>query len=142
MLSRRELMSGSIGGGLAPVVMAGNVEAQPIDREALREMIAALRGMRTDLNTLADGAELPSLLVTRLREQMSLFLRSSGKFPEYCEIGHSVFYQIYDWHVKNGQTLAVGRLPDGRYLLQFMFTQLVLRPEADPSFIGPPYDNR
>ena len=53
-----------------------------------------------------------------------------------------MFFDIYDWHVRNRQTLNVGRGPDGRYGLGFMFTRLLLRPDAQPDYTGVPYDVR
>jgi hypothetical protein len=73
---------------------------------------------------------------------MMIFVRAHAKFPDYCDVGVANFFEIYDWHVKNQRELTVGRQPDGRYGIQFMFTRLVLRPDADPGFIGYPYDLR
>ncbi len=88
------------------------------------------------------SSELPSRLIDRLREQMAQFLRSNFKFPDVCDVGCDVFYNVYDWHVKNGQEPSVGRLPDGRYAIPFMFTRMILRPETEATFVGYPYDNR
>jgi hypothetical protein len=54
-------------------------------------------------------------VVARLRELMAQALRSSGKFPDVV---------------------------DGRYTLTFMFTQVLLRSDAQPGFLGLPYDAR
>ena len=51
-----------------------------------------------------------------------------------------MFIDLYDWHVKYQQPLNVTRQPDGRYLMQFMFSTLLLRPEQDSGYIGYPYD--
>lgn len=139
MWTRRELMTGSVMGGMAPAFEAG---AQTLDREALKDVVAELRDIKSELSTLADGAALPAAIVSKIREQLSMFLRASGKFPDFVDVGSSVFYQLYDWHVKNAHPLVVGRQPDGRYALQFMFTRLILRPESDANHVGPPYDNR
>jgi hypothetical protein len=56
------------------------------------------------------------------------------------EVGTAVFFDMYDWHVKHRQQLAVTRQSDGRYAMQFMFTFLVLRPDQDVNYIGYPYD--
>lgn len=142
MWSRRELMMNGVAGAAVPRLGALGVERQREDREDSREIVVELRGIKNTLTTLADGAELPAAAVGRIREQMTIFLRGNGRFPEYCDVGTGVFYQMFDWHVKNAQPLTMGRQPDGRYAMQFMFTRLVLRPESDPGYVGVPYDNR
>ena len=80
--------------------------------------------------------------VARVREQLEQFLRAAGKFPDYCEVGLRVFQDVYDWHIRFQQPLVSGRAPDGRYALVFQFTQLILRPETEPTHVGLPYDQR
>ena len=77
-------------------------------------------------NSLANG------FVPKLRAAMETFFRGTAKFPDYIEVGLAVFFDMYDWHVKNQQQLIVTRAPDGRYWMQFMFTTLILRHEQDP----------
>lgn len=84
----------------------------------MREISREIQTWRTTFVSVSDATELPSRLIERLREQMAQFLRSNGKFPDFCDIGYDVFYGLYDWHVKNGQELSVGREPDGRYAIQ------------------------
>jgi len=77
-----------------------------------------------------------------LRRQFDQFLRIHGKFPDFCDVGCQVFVEIYDWHVTHRQPLQISRSPDGRMAILFMLTQLVLRTDAEPGFIGLPYDRR
>lgn len=142
MWTRRELMAGSVMGNVWPAFQAERTQAETLDREALKGVTDELRGIKEALTTLADGADLPAAIVSKLRDQMSMFLRANGKFPDFFDVGQSVFYQVYDWHVKNAHPLVVGRQPDGRYALQFMFSRLILRPESDANYVGAPYDNR
>ena len=65
--------------------------------------------------------------------------KSSGRFPDYCDIGLSVFYDVYDWHAKNQQQITIARLAEQRLSIQFMLTQLVLRWENDVNYVGTPY---
>lgn len=123
-------MSGFVGQDAQEMAAAARTIGDKLDR------------LEAQLRTLADGAALPSPNITRVREQMSIFLRAHAKFPDFCEVGATVFFDVYDWHVKNQRELTIGRQPDGRYAMQFMFTRLLLRPEMDPPYIGPPYDNR
>lgn len=135
MVSRRELLAGG--------VMSGFVgqDAQEM-AAAARTVGDKLDRLEVQLRTLADGSALPSANIGRLREQMTIFLRAHAKFPDFCEVGIAVFFDVYDWHIKNQRELTIGRQPDGRYALQFMFTRLLLRAEMDPPYVGPPYDNR
>lgn len=126
-----------------PAPAEAAVAGQPADvvsAQALREIRAELAELR---RTLAEGLLGPSLSaggsVTELRRQFGIFLRSNQKFPDYCEVGSGVFTDLYDWHVRHGQSLEVTR-QDGRMALRFMFTWLVLRPDQDAAFVGIPYD--
>lgn len=145
MWSRRELMMNGVVGSVsfAPGAPAlAQSASQDREREREKEIVSELRAMNVVLTTMADGAELPNVVVAKIRDQMTMFLRANGRFPEFCDVGIGVFYQVYDWHVKNVQPLTLGRQPDGRYAMQFMFTRLVVRPEADVGYVGVPYDNR
>lgn len=113
--------------------------AEAISAEALRGILLELREVREALdltlrqNSLAIGAVAP------IRRAFDLFLRANMKYPDHCEIGHSVFTELYDWHVKHRQPIEVQRV-EGRTAIRFMFTWMLLRPEQDPNFVGIPYD--
>ncbi len=145
MLSRRELLTGSVAGGLggtpASLAAASRAELeQQADREGQREIARSVAQVESALrsafltNSLAHGT------VAKIREQMEQFFRSNAKFPDFIDVGIGVFVELYDWHVKNRQQVVVTRAPDGRYWMQFMFTNMVLRPEVDRAFIGIAYD--
>lgn len=141
MLSRRELIAAGMAGGVAvPAHAAETRDGQEADREGQREIARRIVDVDRTLtqalltNTLGFGA------AGRLREQMQQFFRSNLKFPDFIDVGMSVFMELYDWHVRNQQQLLVQRGPDGRYWMQFMFTTLVLRGEVEPGHIGIPYD--
>jgi len=51
-----------------------------------------------------------------------------------------VFYDVYDWHVRNQQALTIGRTPDNRLTIKFMFTTLMVRLDTDPFYYGTPFD--
>ena len=51
-----------------------------------------------------------------------------------------MFYTIYDWHVKHQQQINIIRVGEQRMAIQYMFTQLILRWEQDPAYIGIPFD--
>ncbi len=143
MLSRREMITASVAGGLTPTPAAAMSTApamQEADREGQREIARSVGQVESALrsalmtNTLAYG------VVGKLRAQMEQFFKSNTKFPDFIEIGLAVFMDVYDWHVKNQQQLVITRQTDGRYWMQFMFTSLILRPEVEVNYIGIPFD--
>jgi hypothetical protein len=78
--------------------------------------------------------------VSAIRRQQHEWLKSSHKYPDFIEIGISVWDSLYDWHVRHQQPISVTRLADGRYAMAFMFTTLLLRPDMQPEFIGYPFE--
>lgn len=143
MLSRRELITAGVAGGVAAradVPPSHSTEAQPGEREALLQIGRSVDTVNGSLqrgllsNSLAFG------FVGKLRDSMELFFKGNAKFPDFIDVGFDVFMDIYDWHIKNRQQLVVTRGIDNRYWMQFMFTTLLLRQEVDASYIGPPYD--
>lgn len=137
MLTRREILAGGIAGGL--VTDSEAAAQQSSDRE-LREVATSVSSLRTSLTRALEGPSLSFGPVMRLRQTMEQFLRANGKFPDYIDIGSGVFFDMYDWHVRNRQQLVITRGTDNRYTMQFMFTTLVLRHETETAFIGHAYD--
>jgi hypothetical protein len=144
MLSRRELMAAGVAGGFA-ASPAGKDRAmgevvQDASREGQREIARQIQSVDTTLTSALLTSAVGHGVITRLRADMEVFLRANQKFPDYMEVGVGVFYEIYDWHIKYDQPIVINRVWDGRYALQFMFTNLVLRPDQDRNFIGVPFD--
>ena len=78
--------------------------------------------------------------VALIKNELMRYLKQSGKFPEYCDIGVSIFFDIYDWHVRHQQQIQITRLADQRLQIQFMFTQLILRWENAEGYVSQAYD--
>ena len=138
MLSRREVLAGGVVGGLT--VAPAAAEEQAADKDGQRQIEKAIQGLENSLNRAFNAVSLSIGPIGMLRRNFELFIRSNGHFPEFCDIGTGVFYDVYDWHVRNRQQIIVVRQPDNRYTIQFMFTALVLRFENEANFIGIPYD--
>lgn len=141
MLSRRDVIAGGVVGSLA------GASATPAEAEQPEQTTAVLRQMEDHLEQLRGAFDRAFNTVSlsvgpigRLREVFEQFLRANGKFPDFCEIGARVFYDVYDWHIRNRLQLVVLRQADNRYTIQFMFTTLVLKFENQVDFIGYPYD--
>ena len=78
--------------------------------------------------------------VGQLRSVIEKYAKVGGKFPEYCDIGLGVFYDVYDWHVRHQQQIQIARVADQRITILFMFTQCLVRWENDLSYVGVPYE--
>lgn len=149
MISRREVVTAGVLGTLSASAFA---EADQSRRSATNDDASNVVGGLSDIKDeladikgiLDDGLRKSSLAhdiaIGQLRNAFTIFLRANGKFPEFCEIGGDVFYTIYDWHVKHQQPIDIIRLAENRMAIRFMFTQLVLRWEQQPNFIGIPFD--
>src|SRR5687767_1859690 len=112
MLSRREVLAGGMVGGLGG--SAADAAEQPGDREGLRQIEKALQDLDATLNRGFSALSLSMGPIGLLRRAFELFIKSNGRFPEFCDIGIGVFYDVYDWHVRNRQQITVVRQPDNR----------------------------
>jgi hypothetical protein len=139
MLSRRDILAGGLAGGLAGEAEARSEEQQP-DRDAQREIARAVQDVERTLDRSLNAVSLSVGVVAALRKTFETFLKANAKFPDFCDVGLGVFYEVYDWHVRHRQQIVVSRQVDNRYIIQFMFTALVLRHDYDTNYIGYPYD--
>jgi hypothetical protein len=142
MISRREVVTAGVLGTLAVGDKAEAVELLQ-EAEALRAGFKSLENKFNELQAAVDqglrGNSMNFGAVGQVKAVIEKYSRASGKFPDFCDIGLSVFYDIYDWHVRNQQQISIQRVTD-RMAIQFMFTQLIVRFEADSNFIGTPFD--
>jgi hypothetical protein len=143
MMSRRTVLHGPAFGGLlaalAPVAGTepGAAGAQRDSEQALQEVAKAIQELRDELKRQDGFWELGPL-----RDPIKMFLRTTGKFPDFIEVGIDVWQQVYDWHVRYQQAPTVGRNADGRYTIMLLATMVVMRVDATPGFVGIPFDNR
>lgn len=148
MVTRREVVTSGAIGALSTAALASPLAAaaEAAQSASDADMVRALGLIDSRLQSVGrvlDAAVTQNSLafgtVARIRDQFAQYVRANFKFPDYCEIGVGVFYDLYDWHVKHGQELRFAQYQN-RLTLRFMFTQMILRPEQDASFIGDPYD--
>jgi hypothetical protein len=144
MISRREVVTAGMLGTLstAAVPMPAEAAEQSPDR-GIAAGFASVKAQLEELNRLvarAVASPLSTGLVGDVRARIEQYLKTSGKFPEFCEVGTGVFYAIYEWHVIQQQQIQITRLSEQRMMIQFMFTQLIVRWENDANYIGAPYD--
>jgi hypothetical protein len=143
MLTRRELITSGVAGSVVPIghgESAEPVQSSRGETDLLRDIARQIGNVDSTLSRGLLSNAVAFGLVERVRAQMETFFRTAQKFPDFIDVGYSVFMDLYDWHVKNRQQLVITRGPDGRYWLQFMFTTLIMRGEHDANYIGIPYD--
>jgi hypothetical protein len=142
MISRREVVTAGVLGTLATANPSEGAQSSS-DVQALKEGFKSLEDKVGDLKaSLEQGLRGNSMNyghVGAVKDKISRFARLSGKFPDFCDIGIDVFYDVYDWHVRQQQQINIVRMSDQRIAIQFMFTQLLLRWENEPNYIGTPY---
>ena len=147
MVHRRAVITGTVLGG-ALSALTGSVEAagsqsaaQAQDRlvqdRLVEEVAKAVRSVRDEIERQYTFWE-----IAAVRDQLRTFLRANGKFPDFIEVGSDVWQQVYDWHVRFHQPIALGRTAEGRYTILLLATSVVMRPDMAAGFIGVGYDNR
>ena len=146
MVHRRAVITGTVLGGalsaLTESVEAAGPQSAAQDRlvqdRLLEEIARAVRSVRDEIERQHAFGE-----IAAVREQLRTFLRANGKFPDFIEVGSDVWQQAYDWHVRFQQPIALGRTAaEGRYTILLLATNIVMRPDMVPGFIGVPFDSR
>lgn len=134
MVSRRQVIAGTLAAGAASLD-ARRLSAEPAsndtsqqDSEKLDEILGQLRSLRGPIPGAAE--------VAMIRQARRTYLKTTGKFPEYLDVGIDVWEGLIDWYVATRQLVDVGRLPDGRYFVKFFGTNIVLRAEVPEGHIG------
>jgi hypothetical protein len=143
MISRREVVTAGVLGTLATTGTAEAAQSSQADAQALREGLKELGDKLNELKlTVEQGLRGNSMNYGNLavvKGRIEQYAKTSGKFPDYCDIGLGVFTDVYDWHVRNQQQIQIVRVSE-RMAIQLMFTQLILRWENDLNYVGTPFD--
>jgi hypothetical protein len=159
MITRRELVTGTALSAAAATAArldtpatpgaapdeSGATETQEVDNASLKRIAEKTTEIGQTLDGLSGAVRSNSLafgFVPKLRDAYTLYWKTHGKFPEFCEVGTSVFYDIYDWHIKNRLPIPVNRFADNRVAITFMFTQLLVRTDQSPDYVGIPFDRQ
>jgi hypothetical protein len=135
MVTRRELVTGGMIGGLAATARP-EAAADQSDTEVAR----AVRELRDELRRQTTTLLPPEL--DQLRSLQRTHLRGHAKFPDFIEVGIDLWERAYDWHIKNGQPLTIARMNDGRYTMAFLLSTLILRSDAGANYVGAPFDRQ
>ena len=129
-------------------IPAATIDAPPpqeIDNAALRRIADNMARVTTSVDQLSGAFRTNTLaygFVDNLRAAYTLYWKSHSKFPDFCEVGTDVFYDIYDWHIRQRLAPPVSRLQDGRLVITFMYTQLLVRVDQSAGYIGIPFDRQ
>ena len=145
MIPRRNLVTGGLVGGVLGALGGGDVaDAAPaatpgvdVTDEMVAKIVVAIAGLRSEVQALKAFPE-----ITPVRDAQLSHLRTNGKFPDYIEVGTTIWFAVHDWHIRWQQPLTLGRDNVGRYTLVFGQTVLIMRTDAIPTFMGVPYDSR
>lgn len=137
MVERRNLVGGGLVAGIT-AMMAPEAEAAAQRGDNTDALSRAVDDLR---QTIQSNYNNPWRVIAQLREQQRIWMRANYRYPDFIDIGIDIWEALYDWHVRFQQPLNVARMQDGRYVMSFMFTTFVMRPDQMPNYIGPPYEN-
>ena len=144
-MERRNLVNGGLVAGLTALVTAHAPEASARPAAAADEdthrVVGAINQLENSVNSgfrsLRAG---PFGGVDAVRAQQREWLKSFHKYPDFIDIGISVWENFFDWHVQHQQPLSMARQPDGRYVMAFNFTTLIMRPDQAADYVSLPYE--
>lgn len=131
MMSRRELLATGAGGG---ALMANDAPQQETDAAYLSRILEELRGIRKAVSF--QGAQ----AVAQVRLAQRTFLKNTGRFPEYVDVGFDIYESVVDWLITVQQPVTVNRIADGKYSVALFATTIVLRPDFPDNYVGQGYD--
>jgi hypothetical protein len=144
MFTRRQIVTHGAVGAFGAAAMPGAVENHAPQDSNAQAVVAAVehleKSVQGPLSAAFESNSLAHGYVQRLRDLFTTFLRANQKFPDFCDIGINVFYDLYDWHVKYREPLQVGRTADNRMTIRFMYTTLLVRLDSEPGYMGVPFD--
>lgn len=137
-MQRRELVGGGLLTGLTALAAASPAGAAQGDDQ---QSAAAINRLRQTVERQFEEIYTGKWRgIARVRQQQRTWMQSSHKYPDFLEIGLDVWDNVYDWHVAFQQPVTMTRLSDGRYVMTFTFTTLILRPDQAPDFVGFAFD--
>jgi hypothetical protein len=140
-MNRRIAIRSGLLAGLMAAALGAPFEATAGEQGSDAQVVAALKDVETVLRRQEDGRNAHWSQVRRVQEQQRIFLKSWHRYPQFIEIGARVWEGLLEWHVRERQELKVTRAADGRYLMTFMFTTLLMRPDLEENYVGPGLDS-
>jgi hypothetical protein len=138
VVDRRSILNGTLFSGLAALTGEQQSRNSSQDNRDDAEIARAI----SDLNTTVQHAIQVSPELAGIRDQQRTFLKANQKFPDFIEVGVTVWENVVDWHVRHQQPLSASRNAEGRYVIAVGLTTLILRPELMDNYVGPGMDSR
>ena len=144
-MTRRSLLTtglatgvlGGVGAGIGSAARLEAAQSAAGSERTLEHVASAIAELRDELRQERQFTE-----IAPIRTAQKQFLRQNGKLPDVIEVGADVWFQAYDWHVRWQLSPTEGRDGQGRLTLAMNQTLVVLRPDAQPGFVGLAYDAR
>ena len=137
-MERRDVIGGAFVAGLTGLAAAPAAAAAAQDDAGVAQAIENLsRVFDRRFEALVPG---PYRDVALVRQQQRVFLRANHKYPDFLEVGVDVWESVYNWHILHRQPIEASRLGDGRYTLRFMITNLLMRTDSAPDYVGLGFD--
>jgi len=151
MIDRRQLLSSTMAAGFlalgdsaATVARTDSPGADDGTAQSSRDMAdlaKAVDSMSTNLAVaITQWREFPE--ISRIRKAQKDYLIAHAKLPDAIEVGVNVWFDVYDWHIKWAQPLAMGRDANNRRTIALFETLIVLQIDQPPNFVGMPYDRQ
>ena len=140
-MERRNILGTTLAGIAGLAIADGAVAAQNDDDRIPAGVAPALARLATltqrhfEIDDLRDYG-----LLAPVRRQIREFLRANHKYPDFMEVGVEVWETAYDWHIRHSQPLQAVRNPDGRYVIRFMFTNLIMRTDSPLDYVSVGFD--
>jgi len=140
-MNRRVAIQSGLLAGLGSSALAAPSAGAGEENADQRAMTDALRDIESTLQRQAESRDAHWRVVRQVQQQQRTFLKASHRYPQFIEVGARVWDSLIEWHVREEQTLTVTRVADGRYVMSFLFTTLLLRPDLDDNYVSIGYDN-
>lgn len=140
-MNRRIAIRSGLLASLVAAALAAPFEATAGAQGSDAQVVQSLKDVESALRRLEVDRSAHWGQVRRVQEQQRTFLKSWHRYPQFIEVGARVWEGLIEWHVRERQVLNVTRAADGRYLMSFMFTTVLMRPDLDDNYVGPGLDS-
>jgi hypothetical protein len=132
MLSRRDLLAGGAAAPFAARQSDGDVDALQAEMRTVRDVLIAFQSTNVVATTVVNG----------LRDRQRVFFRVNQRFPQCIDVGIRVWERMQDWHIAHQRPLTIQVGGDGRFMMDFILSTLVLKNELGDNEIGQAYDRQ
>ena len=151
MIDRRQLLSSTMAAGLAGLGDSARVAAADspaLDPGAaaqssrdMSDLAKAVDSMSANLATaVTQWRHFPE--IAEIRKAQKDYLIKHAKLPDIIEVGIDVWFDLYDWHIKWNQPLAMGRDSSNRRTITLFETSVVLQIDQPANYISLPFDRQ